>query len=73
MPTLPAFVSKCSRHGDFKGVWYEVERSFYVFEITSMCTTFNFTSKPDGNLRVLIKTVSRLFDLGDGQRQRSSS
>ncbi|XP_046981306.1 apolipoprotein D-like [Schistocerca americana] len=44
----------------FEGKWYEVERSFYLYEIISSCTSIYFSPKPSGNVKVAIKTVNRL-------------
>jgi len=33
---------------EFEGQWYEVEKTFYMMEMTSSCTSFNFTLNPDG-------------------------
>lgn len=38
----------------FEGKWYEVEHSFYLYEIISS------SPKPSGNVKVAIKTVNRL-------------
>uniref|UniRef100_A0A1B6M8C3 Lipocalin/cytosolic fatty-acid binding domain-containing protein n=1 Tax=Graphocephala atropunctata TaxID=36148 RepID=A0A1B6M8C3_9HEMI len=43
----------------FQGEWYEVERSFYVLELVTGCTTLNFTSRPDNVFKVAIKTANR--------------
>jgi len=43
----------------FQGEWFEVERSFYVLELVTGCTTLNFTARPDNVFRVAIKTANR--------------
>nr|CAD7411269.1 unnamed protein product [Timema poppensis] len=44
----------------FEGKWYEVERSFYLLEIASSCTSLSFTgAKNPGQLKVTVKTVNR--------------
>ncbi|KAJ9595514.1 hypothetical protein L9F63_013279 [Diploptera punctata] len=42
------------------GQWYEVERSFYLMEMFSTCTSLLFTPKPSGTVKVTIKTIGRL-------------
>ncbi|KAK6635310.1 hypothetical protein RUM44_000561 [Polyplax serrata] len=45
----------------FLGKWYEVERSFYIYEIPTSCTSVNIT-RPDNTtkeLEVSIKTFNR--------------
>jgi len=45
----------------FEGQWYEVEKTFYMMEMTASCTSFNFTLNPDGtSYKVQIGTKNRL-------------
>ncbi|CAG2065951.1 unnamed protein product [Timema podura] len=49
-----------TRRRQFEGKWYEVERSFYLLEIASSCTSLSFTgAKNPGQLKVTVKTVNR--------------
>uniref|UniRef100_A0A1B6ECX3 Lipocalin/cytosolic fatty-acid binding domain-containing protein n=1 Tax=Clastoptera arizonana TaxID=38151 RepID=A0A1B6ECX3_9HEMI len=43
----------------FEGTWYEVERSFYLLELASGCTTLNFTAMPSGIFRVAMRTANK--------------
>ncbi|XP_054257812.1 apolipoprotein D-like [Macrosteles quadrilineatus] len=43
----------------FQGEWYEVERSFYILELVTGCTTLNFTARPDNVFKVAIKTANK--------------
>lgn len=68
---LPASCSsgfgRCPRHEfmknfnlvEFLGQWYEVERSFYLMELTASCTTINLTENAKGQVDVYIKTIGR--------------
>ncbi|XP_069689308.1 apolipoprotein D [Periplaneta americana] len=44
----------------FEGQWYEVERSFYLMEMFSSCTSLSIKAKPSGALKVTIKNINRL-------------
>lgn len=58
-------IFKTLNHFQFLGKWYEVERSFYLPEIASGCTTLTFEDTTirdsDGRpqLEIAIKTVNR--------------
>ncbi|XP_066998174.2 apolipoprotein D [Anabrus simplex] len=56
-PKLPAMEDFNIK--EFGGKWYEVERSFYLYEIASSCTSIFFNVKPSGNIKVAVKTVNR--------------
>ncbi|KAK7790274.1 hypothetical protein R5R35_012640 [Gryllus longicercus] len=43
----------------FGGKWYEVERSFYLYEIASSCTSLFFNVKKSGNIKVAVKSVNK--------------
>lgn len=43
----------------FQGQWYETERSFYMLEIPTSCTTLKFTVRPDGIFSVLMKAANK--------------
>ncbi|XP_027836970.2 apolipoprotein D-like [Aphis gossypii] len=46
---------------EFAGQWYEVEKTFYMIEMTASCTSFNFTLNPDGtSYKVHIGTKNRI-------------
>ncbi|XP_050532666.1 apolipoprotein D-like [Daktulosphaira vitifoliae] len=45
---------------EFEGQWYEVEKSFYMIEMASSCTSFNFTSNADGSFKVIVGTKNRI-------------
>ncbi|VVC39209.1 Lipocalin/cytosolic fatty-acid binding domain,Invertebrate colouration protein,Calycin,Lipocalin [Cinara cedri] len=45
----------------FEGQWYEVEKTFYMMEMTASCTSFNFTLNPDKtSFKVHVGTKSRI-------------
>lgn len=45
----------------FEGQWYEVEKTFYMMEVTASCTSFNFTLNPDGtSFKVHVGTKNRM-------------
>ncbi|PSN44494.1 Apolipoprotein D [Blattella germanica] len=44
----------------FEGQWYEVERSFYLMEMFSTCTSLTFSTKPSGSMKVTVKSIGRL-------------
>ncbi|KAJ4437283.1 hypothetical protein ANN_17421 [Periplaneta americana] len=54
--------NKATTPGDngFEGQWYEVERSFYLMEMFSSCTSLSIKAKPSGALKVTIKNINRL-------------
>ncbi|KAK7574381.1 hypothetical protein V9T40_011572 [Parthenolecanium corni] len=45
----------------FQGLWYEVERTFYVFELLAVCPRFNFTLLDDGSLEVQFFMKNRVY------------
>lgn len=64
----PASFGSCPDHptvndfdlSKFQGTWYEIERSFYVFELLGHCPKFTFTLSPDNNLEVKFSMKNRL-------------
>lgn len=44
----------------FQGEWYEVERTFYLFETVGNCIKFNFTLKEDGTMDVKLFMLNRI-------------
>jgi len=67
MVCLASGLGKCPRHeyvhnfnmSRFAGQWYEVERSFYLMELTSNCVTINLVETRRGQLHVCVKTVGK--------------
>ncbi|KAF2900655.1 hypothetical protein ILUMI_05534 [Ignelater luminosus] len=63
----PSGLGRCPRHEfvknfsitKFAGHWYEIERSFYLMELTVSCTTLDLTENAKGQLEVDVKTLSR--------------
>ncbi|KAM3961731.1 apolipoprotein D [Aphomia sociella] len=53
-PQLPNFDIK-----RMTGIWYEVERSFYLVELSASCTELNVTLNDRGYLLININTVNR--------------
>ncbi|XP_053625506.1 apolipoprotein D-like isoform X2 [Plodia interpunctella] len=54
-PQLPNFdISKMT------GTWYEVERSFYLMELSASCTELHVSLNEKGYLLISINTVNRL-------------
>ncbi|KAK4876020.1 hypothetical protein RN001_012442 [Aquatica leii] len=64
---VPSGVGRCPRHDFFKnfslerfsGHWYEIERTFYLMELTVSCTTLDLVDNAKGQLEVTVTTRSR--------------
>jgi len=60
-------IGRCPKHdymsnfnmSKFTGQWFEVERSFYLMELTSSCITIDLNENQKGNLDVSVTTVGR--------------
>ncbi|KAK5645298.1 hypothetical protein RI129_006598 [Pyrocoelia pectoralis] len=58
---------KCPRHDfihnfsleRFAGHWYEIERTFYLMELTVSCTTLDLIDNNKGQFEVTVRTLSR--------------
>lgn len=52
-------------HAQFLGTWYELERSFYLPEIASACTTLDFKDSvtdvglDDNRLDITVKSINQ--------------
>uniref|UniRef100_A0A1Y1LIV7 Lipocalin/cytosolic fatty-acid binding domain-containing protein n=1 Tax=Photinus pyralis TaxID=7054 RepID=A0A1Y1LIV7_PHOPY len=63
----PSGFGKCPRHDyiqnfsleRFAGHWYEIERTFYLMELTVSCTTLDLIDNNKGQLEVTVTTLSR--------------
>ncbi|XP_026749457.2 apolipoprotein D-like [Galleria mellonella] len=56
-PVYPQFPNFDIRR--MTGIWYEVERSFYLVELSASCTELNVTLGDRGYLFITINTVNR--------------
>ncbi|XP_004921596.1 apolipoprotein D [Bombyx mori] len=53
-PSLPNFDAQ-----RMTGIWYEVERSFYLVEIAASCTRLNVTLNDRGYFQITVDSVNR--------------
>ncbi|KAF5306173.1 hypothetical protein FQR65_LT07449 [Abscondita terminalis] len=64
---VPSGIGKCPRHefiknfnsAKFAGHWYEIERTFYLMELTVSCTTLDLIDNAKGQFEVTVTTRSR--------------
>lgn len=47
----------------FIGRWYEVERSFYIMELTSTCMDIDLTANARGQIEVEVNTRSIWYEM----------
>lgn len=41
------------------GHWYEIERSFYLLEVTAGCTTIELQENLDGKIEVVARVINK--------------